>query len=274
MGNQSLRWQRGVAGRTLPVGWRQSRNYADQGGPRFARHAAVLDPDRIGTTGELRVATYNVELVKRPDAVLSLLEREPRLGRADILALQEADEEIVARAAERLGAHYVYYPSMMHPLTGRNFGPAILSRWPIVEDAKILLPGLGWTRGSRRIAVRATILVRGVRLRVYSVHLSTMWEMLPSGQDDQARAVTEDAAASPDPVLIAGDLNRMGAGTVFARAGYHWLTRGVGRTHHVWSFDHVFLRGFDPGGVRAASVDEALSTSDHRAVWTSIDTHW
>jgi endonuclease/exonuclease/phosphatase (EEP) superfamily protein YafD len=98
-----------------------------------------------------------------------------------------------------------------------------------------------------------------------------MWEMFPSGQDAQAQAVVDDAAGSRDPVLIAGDLNRMGAGHVFARAGFHWLTRKVGRTHHVWSFDHVFLRGIEPGAVRAASVDEALATSDHRAVWTSLD---
>ena len=133
------------------------------------------------------------------------------------------------------------------------------------------LPGQGWTRGTRRIAVRATILLPHTRIRFYNVHFSTMWEMLPGGQDAQARAVVHDAATSPDPVIIAGDLNRMGAGRVFARAGYRWLTRGVGRTHHVWSFDHVFARGLEPRVVRAASVAEALATSDHRAVWTSLD---
>ncbi len=136
---------------------------------------------------------------------------------------------------------------------------------------KVPLPGRGWTRGTRRIAVRATILLRGTRIRFYNVHFSTLWEMLPGGQDAQARAVVHDAATSPDPVIIAGDLNRMGAGRVFARAGYRWLTRGVGRTHHVWSFDHVFARGLEPRVVRAASVAEALATSDHRAVWTSLD---
>ena len=271
MTDESRRWQRGVAGWPLPLGWRQSHNYGEPGGPRFARELSALARDGHAPDRELRIATYNVELVKRPEAVLSLLEREPRLGSADVLALQEADEELVARAAERLGAHYVYYPSMLHPVTGRNFGPAILSRWPIVDDGKVPLPGRGWTRGTRRIAVRATLLVRGVRLRFYNVHFSTMWEMLPSGQDAQAAAVVADADASPDPVFIAGDLNRMGAGRVFARAGYHWLTRNVGRTHHVWSFDHVFLRGLEPRGVEAASVHEALATSDHRAVWTALD---
>jgi endonuclease/exonuclease/phosphatase family metal-dependent hydrolase len=270
MSNESRRWPRGVAGRPLPVGWRQSHNYGDTGGPRFARHDIPLDVDEVGAPPELRIATFNVELVKRPDAVLALLDRDPRLGGADVLALQEADDALVERAAERLGAHYVYYPSMLHPLTGRNFGPAILSRWPIVDDGKVPLPGRGWTRGSRRIAVRATVLVGGQRFRVYSVHLSTMWEMFPSGQDAQAQAVVDDADGSPDPVLVAGDLNRMGAGRVFARAGYHWLTRSVGRTHHVWSFDHVFLRGVEPRAVNAASVGEALATSDHRAVWTTI----
>lgn len=110
----------------------------------------------------------------------------------------------------------------------------------------------------------------GIQLRVYDVHLSTMWEMLPSAQDAQARAVVEDAASSEIPVLVAGDLNRMGAGQVFARAGYEWPTRRVGRTHHVWSFDHVFIRGIVPAGVTTGSVAEALATSDHRAVWTVL----
>ena len=219
---------------------------------------------------QVHVATYNVELVRRPEAVLDLLEREPRLGQADILALQEADEALVEQAARRLGMGYVFYPSMVHPLTDRNFGPAILTRWPLLDDGKVPLPGRGWTRGTRRIAVRATIQMPGVRLRVYDVHFSTMWEMLPSAQDAQARAVVEDAASSDIPVLVAGDLNRMGAGHVFARAGYEWPTRGVGRTHHVWSFDHVFVRGITPAGVTAGSVDEALATSDHRAVWTVL----
>jgi endonuclease/exonuclease/phosphatase family metal-dependent hydrolase len=219
----------------------------------------------------LRVATYNVELVRRRSAVLALLEGDPRLGGADILALQETDEELVSQAADLLGGHYVYYPSMLHPVTERNFGPAILARWPIVEDSKVFLPGRGWNRGSRRIAVRATVLVRGARIRVYNVHFSTMWEMLPRGQDAQARAVVEDAWSSPDPVLIAGDLNRMGAGRVFAGAGFQWLTRNVGRTHHVWSFDHVFARGLRLQQARSAVVHEALVTSDHRAVTTEIE---
>ncbi len=271
MHDESRRWRRGFAGRTLPLGWRQSHNYAEVGLPRFAHHLSATAARNSVAPAPLRVATYNVELVKQGGAVLSLLEREPRLGAADILALQETDEVLVAKAAELLGGHYVYYPSMLHPVTERNFGPAIISRWPIVEDAKVPLPGRGWNRGSRRIAVRTTLLVRGRRIRFYNLHLSTMWEMLPSGQDAQAQAVVDDAAGSGDPVLIAGDLNRMGAGRVFARAGYHWLTRDVGPTHHVWSFDHVFLHGLEPRGIRAASVTEALQTSDHRAVWTEFE---
>jgi endonuclease/exonuclease/phosphatase family metal-dependent hydrolase len=270
MSDAPRHWHRGFAGRRLPLGWLQSRNYDDAGAPRFARHHDTPARGDAPDT-HLRVATYNVELVKRPEAVLALLERDPRLGQADILALQEADEALVDRAAHLLGAHYVYYPSMLHPLTGRNFGPAIMTRWPIVADAKVPLPGLGLNRGSRRIAVRATIDVRGRLLRFYSLHLSTMWEMLPSMQDAQARAVVADAESSPDPVLVAGDLNRMGAGRVFERAGFDWLTRRVGRTHLAWSFDHVFARGLAHGGAESVAVPEALQTSDHKAVTTVID---
>jgi endonuclease/exonuclease/phosphatase family metal-dependent hydrolase len=265
---------RGFLGRTLPFGWKQSSNYGEVGAPRFVQPvppaARPAGEARLVRDHELAVATYNVELVKRPGAVLDLLRREPRLGAVDVLALQEADETLVLRAAEQLDMAFVYYPSMRHPLTGLNFGPAILSRWPVLDHARVALPGRGWTRGTRRIAVRATLQVRAQRIRCYSVHLSTMWEMSPSSQDAQARAVVVDALASPDPVLVAGDLNRMGAGRVFANGGFRWITRRVGRTHHIWSFDHVFVRGLDLDGAATGSVREALSTSDHRAVWATL----
>ena len=148
MTDESRRWQRGVAGRPLPLGWRQSHNYGGPGGPAFRARRLPVPGRRDRTRGARRSADRWARHLQRragqaARAVLALLEREPRLGAADILALQETDEELVARAAEQLGAHYVYYPSMVHPVTGRNFGPAILSRWPIVDDARCHSPAAG-----------------------------------------------------------------------------------------------------------------------------------
>jgi endonuclease/exonuclease/phosphatase (EEP) superfamily protein YafD len=96
-----------------------------------------------------------------------------------------------------------------------------------------------------------------------------MREVFPWQQAAQARQVLADASARPGPAIIAGDLNRRGLGRIFEANGWHWATREVGRTHHVWSFDHVFLRGM-AGPCRAGAVPAGLSASDHQAVWASV----
>jgi endonuclease/exonuclease/phosphatase family metal-dependent hydrolase len=217
----------------------------------------------------LRLATYNIQLGNRLDRVAHVVQREPALSGADILALQEADEAAVERlAGSDFG--YVYYASSRHPSTRRNFGPAVLSRWPILEHAKVILPGSDRAGRLLRVAVRTTLLLHGVRVRCYNIHLSTLWETDARGQDEQARAVVHDAEAARDPVLVIGDLNRRGAAAVFERHGYQWLTRGIGPTHYVWSFDHIFARGMGPARVEAGALASGLEASDHKAVFTEV----
>ena len=52
-------------------------------------------------------------------------------------------DEPGARAfADSLGFGYVYFPATLHPVTGRDFGNAVLSRFPIEDERKIVLPFL------------------------------------------------------------------------------------------------------------------------------------
>jgi endonuclease/exonuclease/phosphatase family metal-dependent hydrolase len=218
----------------------------------------------------LTVATYNVELSRRVEGVLEVLEAHEPLGGADVLAVQEADERIVERIAARFGWHAVYHPSDRHWATGRNFGPALFSRWPLVDDEVLPLPRTGWRPRIRRTAVSATVRAPGDPIHVCNVHLSTMLETWPAGQDRQAERVAEAVTRLRGPVIVLGDFNRRGVARVFARAEFDWHTRDVGRTHHVWSFDHVLSRGL-PGRWRAGAVREALRASDHRAVWARCE---
>ncbi len=222
--------------------------------------------DHLSPVSGLLVASYNVELARRVDGVLAVLSAHAPLGGADVLAVQEADEHIAARIAERFGWHVVYHPSDRHPATGRNYGPALFSRWPLEDEQVLPLPRTGWRPRLARTAVSATVRSPDGPVHVCNVHLSTMLETSPAGQDRQARTVAEAIAALSGPVIVLGDFNRRGAARVFARAGFEWHTRRVGPTHHVWSFDHVLSRGL-PGAWRAGAVREALSASDHRAVW-------
>ncbi len=261
-----------IARRAIPglglegIGWRQCHNYPQAEAPRLT----IASPSPLPAPREtLLVASYNIEMARRVEAALEVLRAHPTLGGADVLALQEVDEAAVERIAAALDMHAVYHAAARHPTSGRNFGPAILSRWPIADDGPLALPGRGWVRGLRRIAVRATVLVHGHALHVYNLHLSTMWEMSLAGQDRQARSVAEAAAAHPEPVVVTGDFNRRGAVRVLEQAGFHWHTRRVGPTHHVWSFDHVLSRGLGDGG-RAEAVPASLRASDHKAVWAEV----
>jgi len=214
----------------------------------------------------LVVASFNVWLSRHVEGVLAVLAAHERLGGADVLAVQEADDHIVARIASRFGWHAVYHPSDRHRATGRNFGPALFSRWPLLGDRALPLPRTGWRQRVARNAVIATVQSPAGALVVCNVHLSTMLETAPAGQDRQAQVVAEAVASLDGPVIVLGDFNRRGVARVFARAGLEWHTRHIGRTHHVWSFDHVFSRGL-PGRWDAGAVRESLSVSDHRAVW-------
>ena len=80
-----------------------------------------------------------------------------------------------------------------------------------------------------------------------------------------------DAEASPDPVLIAGDFNSSRVGTLLVKAGYEWITQGIGRTAWILPIDHVFVRGLDPRSV-AGTVTQKPLPSDHRPVWAVIAT--
>jgi endonuclease/exonuclease/phosphatase family metal-dependent hydrolase len=241
-------------------------NYPSPAGPRYEGHHAVPD-----TGPALKMVTFNVKWGRRVERVAELFAQTPELRDADLVCLQEMDGAGVERLARRLGYDYVYYPAVRHPIAGQDFGNALLSRWPIVEDRKIVLPERHRFRGMQRIAVGATVAAGGPPLRVYCVHLETAAGIEGPQRRRQVEAVLADAAAYPR-VVVAGDLNnRNQVGRLFERAGYEWITRDVGRTISLWSWDHIFTRGLTlraPG--RVGSVRDTRGASDHRPVWAEL----
>ena len=244
-------------------------NYTDPAGPRYSGGPAApaLQPAAIVTPGHIRVASFNIAWARRMDEAIALIREDPGLRDADLLMLQEMDEAAAARAAAALGMHYVYYPATLHPKTDRDFGNALLSRWPIERDAKLILPHLAWQRRTQRIAVLGTIRIGTERVLVVAPHLGTIVEILPRGQRDQARTIL-DAVAPYQRVIVAGDFNTGGLGELFESRGFTWPTNGIGHTHHGWSFDHIFARGFIPVG--RGMVRDVEGISDHKPVWADL----
>jgi endonuclease/exonuclease/phosphatase family metal-dependent hydrolase len=218
----------------------------------------------------MRIVTYNLHFATRVGRALDVIRSEPDLA-ADLMSLQEVDGPAVEQMAGALGMQSAWHPAAIHRRTGRHFAPAVLSRWPIVENRLLELPHPG-LHGLVRVAVHARIeRGPGDLIDFVAVHFGTMREIRPGQQEDQAKAVLEAVADRKGPVIVAGDLNRMGLGRLFERAGFDWVTRNVGFTHLVWSFDHVFTRGLRSAGARSGSVRAALKASDHRAVWVELD---
>jgi endonuclease/exonuclease/phosphatase family metal-dependent hydrolase len=213
-----------------------------------------------------------VLFAQRVDRAIRLLLTHDALHSPDVLALQEMDEVGVELIARSLGLNYVYYPAVVHPLHGRNFGNALLSPWRMVDDAKIPLPQR--RRGDRalRIAVGATLLVGRRRMRAYSLHLGTPLEITPREREQQVLAVLDDARGFPGPVVLLGDMNARRIGRFFEDQGYVWATRDVRRTIGPFAWDHVFLRGPWPHpAVEAGVVRRTYGASDHKPVFAVLD---
>jgi endonuclease/exonuclease/phosphatase family metal-dependent hydrolase len=248
-------------------------NYQSAVGPRYAAGlpaAPSITHPQPPAGSTLRVVTYNVQWGRHIDRAIQVLSTRAPLPGADIIVLQEMDADATRRIADALGMAWVYYPAAVHPKTGRDFGNAILSRYPIEADEKLLLPHIAGLRHARRIATAATIRIGGTAVRVYSAHLGTPSDIRPSKRRDQARMILEDAAAYP-LVIVAGDMNSHGIGKEFRAGGFLWPTEHNGFTTAVFNWDHIFLKGFaDPGERAAGIVRDTLGTSDHDPVWAVI----
>ena len=254
-----------VAGGCTPV-----VNLPEPTAPRFLGAYASLGTDT--TSAPIRIVTFNIKLSRRIDRAAEVLSSDSLRG-ADILALEEMNDVGVDRIARTLRLNYVYYPSFIHPTDHTYFGPAVLSRWPITRSWKLFLPHLARSRGQRRTATVAEVLVRGRTIRVYGVHLETPSGASEHSRDDQARTIIADAATFAGPVVIAGDMNGYAVGLLFERAGYYWVTKRLERTISYFAWDHIFVRGLAPArtdGTSAGVVRRVHGASDHRPVWAVV----
>jgi endonuclease/exonuclease/phosphatase family metal-dependent hydrolase len=243
---------------------RTGRNYPADQAPRSAGTVARAT---LPSPATLRVVTFNIAYAKRVDLAIALLQRKEALRDADIVLLQEMDAEGTRRIADALGLDWVYHAAIHHRRTGRDFGNAVLSRWPIVADARLVLPHPSRYAGTQRTATAATIVVGADTVRVYATHLGTLADVSGSDRRAQLAAILADAAPWAR-VIVGGDLNDHDVGRVAVAAGYAWPTNGGPQTTYFGRWDHVFFRGFLPSdGVASGTIRDVGDASDHRPVW-------
>jgi hypothetical protein len=162
----------------------------------------------------------NIKFSRQIEAAITAYYCAGIAGR-DILLLQEMDEAGVETIAQALQYNYVYYPASIHTENSRNFGNAILSKWPLLNPAKVLLPYENPRNGQQRIATRAEAQVGERVVLVYSLHSETFW-LGPAQRAAQIEALAQDIDPAAPYVIVGGDFN-----SFTQAASICW--RGVGR---------------------------------------------
>ncbi len=239
---------------------------------------------------EIKVITYNIRWRSGDDlqTMIKLLQEDPEIGRASILALQEVDRHkkrtghnnTVKTIAEALGMYYAWAaPPTAKPTDEEETGVAILSVYPLSDVERIVLPHKG-PNGRRRVALGATVEIDKKRWRVYSAHSET--RIAVSKKLEQFKALLDDLAHYPAnmPAIIMGDLNTwepnadgktskffLNAGLKTPFGGEATFKRRVLFVPLELKLDWVWLRGLEAASF---GIDRKIEVSDHFPLWTNL----
>jgi endonuclease/exonuclease/phosphatase family metal-dependent hydrolase len=250
-----------------------AQNYDDPDGPRYSANFAPPLDATADELDELSVCSFNIEFAERIDEAITDLRGDEHLRACTIVLLQEMDWSGSRRIAEALSLDVVYYPGSVHH--DKDFGNAVLSRWPISGDEKLILPHRNPTNGRIRIAVSATLEVPFERVTAYSVHSDTPW-LGPEARLEQAESIAVDATRYDWPVIVGGDFNTSDPGSVentvelFESRAFTWATARVPATGEglvgAVSIDHVFVKRLAVGAAGTVATD----ASDHQPLWVKL----
>jgi endonuclease/exonuclease/phosphatase family metal-dependent hydrolase len=275
----------GAPAEWIPTDTIEGRMAVESGTAPPLRSAMPQSGDRI------RVVTYNIDMGAEPERVAAELHANAALAQADVWLLQEEEfypGELTTRAsrlAAGLGMGWLYVPSKEKG--DGTHGLAIVSRFPIENADMMTLPITeNW---SRRIAVRADIVIGDTRLPVVDLHLETRINITdrilhirpavidlpeqvivggdvntnPFLWDDDFPIVPTGQVASTDQApLLDGYMRGLGFATPAADVG--WTEAHLGVQSRL---DAIFPRGLV---TTDATVEREITASDHLPVWVDV----
>lgn len=166
---------------------------------------------------DVKVMSYNIHHAEGVDMILDL-ERIAKViedSGAEIIGLQEVDNHWSERSqledqakwlAERLDMHYTYAANLdLDPVNPgeprRQYGTAVLSKYPIIQASNYPLTKIGNTE--QRGLSETVINVKGHHLNFYNTHLA----LTAAERTIQIQEVIEIAGKTDGPKVIMGDLN-------------------------------------------------------------------
>lgn len=240
---------------------------------------------------QIKVVSYNIRWRGGDDLqkLIKLLRDDPEIGGATVIGLQEVDRNrkrtgnvnTVRRMAEELGLYYAWAApptvSKSKKPQEEETGVAILSRYPLADVRRLVLPNEG-PNGRRRVAIGATVKITDAPpLRVYSVHGET--RMSVSKKIEAFQAVLDDLTQydKTTPSIVLGDFNTIEAEAIrdvtalFTKAGF---TTPFTNNEETWKtfiiklkLDWLWLRNLKPV---EHGIDRKIGLSDHWPLWTTI----
>lgn len=250
-------------------------NYVDSEAPRYS---GEYSDNQATSADSITVVSYNIQHALRIEQSMKDIESNEKTKKADIILLQEMDPGGVEKIARNLKYNYLYYPACRKPRRQKDFGNAILSKWPMSDFRKVILPHMSPVHKEKRIAAMSTVKIGDVEILACSVH--TEFIQTPGKKIDQVKYMTDSIATSQDHVIIGGDFNTFLNYTLKSfdgnldHAGFIRATNGIGWTAGIdplrfprFGIDHIYARGFNT--VESGKLTTAKA-SDHIPVWAML----
>ena len=257
------------------IGSRNFRNYCNPEEPVYTGDYGKTS--RV-TKDTIKVITFNIKYAEKIDQAIKELGKTEDLQDADLMLLQEMDTKGTKTIAQKLNYNYIFYPASVHSKNNRDFGNAILSKWPITDCWKVLLPHPSPLSGQRRIAATAKIKINKLEVFAYSVHTETVL-LNHKKRISQADSIVTNVPHESKHVIVGGDFNTEcdhsvnATERIFAQSGFSRPSKNVGRTAKVFGgliprqMDHIFTKGMT---LFASGKLENTLASDHRPVWVEL----
>jgi len=252
-----------------------TRPYGDPDGPRYAD--LTIAPKKRFVQKSVRVVSYNIRLSKRISEAIKLIEAHDNLSRAEIMCLQEMTHDGVRQISHHFGYNYVYYPAASHRVHRRDMGNAILSKFPIISDKKIILP-VTKALSSRRIAVTAEVQCGRQKINIMCVHKEVF--LKKQSRQRQVELILRSLPLGQKHAIVAGDFNTFQNKSLktisdaFEDEGFKLATMQVDSTYKHWYLlnkksllDHIFVKGFH---VNESGKVHNYKPSDHLPIWTDL----
>jgi endonuclease/exonuclease/phosphatase family metal-dependent hydrolase len=226
----------------------------------------------------VKVVSWNIQFGRDIERAARELTERPALAGAEVLLVQELDEEGAETLARTLGGYeYEYVAASVHPRTGRHFGNAVLASGPLADREVIELPHKARLSGQPRVALKVTTSVDDRTVALCSTH-TEIPALGATKRRDQFATLAETASTWPTELaIVGGDFNTMSRRGVrslaahFGDAGFAHVSSNAGttlrRAGRNFTLDHVFARGL----VQTASgVVRGTMVGDHAPVWVTL----